>query len=394
MEEKKFKTLEDYKDVAFLCASSCLNCIMTYPSFQPSCPSKEKYEFMSYSSKGRSGLIQGYLAGKMPLSESFVRIIYSCALCGACRAGCQQDWKKYNLEVFEAMREEILEQGKAPPLIRDFLKSIQLYGNPYKEPQENRGKWAEGLVIKEFSGDEYLYYVGSVGSYDQKAQKGARALAEVLLKAGVSFGILGSAETCDGNEVNKVGEKGLFEFLAESNIQKFNELRVKKIVTLSPHAYNAFKNEYPKFGGNFEVVHYTQLLSALIGEGKITMPQGFKARVTYHDPCFLGRHNEEYEAPRNILKAIGGIDLLEMERSGETSFCCGGGGGNFVTDYLGGGEKAANRIRVREAVSTGAEILAVACPICATMLEDALKAEEIEDRFKVMDIAEIVKEAM
>ncbi len=393
MEEKKYKSLEDYRKEAGLCASSCLNCVMAYPSFEPSCPSLEKYNFMSYSSKGRAGLIQGYLTGKVQISPSFSQIMYSCALCGACRIGCQQDWNKYNLEVFEAMREEIVEQGKAPALVRDFLKNVQLYGNPYKEPQENRANWAEGSGIKEYSGQEYLYFVGCVGSYDQKGQQGASALGEVLLKAGVSFGILGNAEVCDGNEVNKVGERGLFEQLADRNIKKFNELGVKKVVTLSPHAYNAIKNDYPKFGGSFEVKHYTQLLAELVSQGRIDVAKGLSARITFHDPCLLGRHNEEYDAPRNVLKSLPGVELIEMDRYRENSFCCGGGGGNFATDFLGGGVKAANRIRVREALSTGAEILAVACPTCATMLEDALKSEEAEGKIKVMDVAGLVKEA-
>lgn len=391
MEISAYKSLVEYKDVAYLCASSCLNCTMNYPSFTPSCPSLERFGFMSYSSKGRSAIIQAYMSGNLPLSESFAQVIFSCALCGACRNGCQQDWKNYILEVFQAMREEFVEKGKAPALVRDYFKSMSLYSNPYKEPQESRGQWAEGLGVPGYAGQEYLYYVGDVGSYDKKGQQGVKALAQILLKAKVSFGILGKEESSDGNEVNKLGERGLFQSLAENNIEQFNKLGVTKILTISPHAFNAFKNDYPAFGGKYEVVHYTQLLAQLITEGKLSVKDSFKAKITYHDPCFLGRHNEEYEAPRTLLQAIDGVDFVEMERNRETAFCCGGGGGNFATDFLGGNEKAPNRVRIREAAATGAEILAVACPTCSTMLEDGLKGEGLENKLKVMDLAEILE---
>jgi len=202
-----------------------------------------------------------------------------------------------------------------------------------------------------------------------------RRLGEVLLKAGVSFGVLGNEENCDGNEVSKLGEESLFQSLAEENIQKFKDLRVNKIVTLSPHSYNAIKNDYPKYDGCFEVYHYTQLLRDLIKDGKLDISNRLNAKVAYHDPCFLGRWNKEYEAPRQVLHAIPGVELVEMERSKEGALCCGGGGGNFYTDFLGGSENSPARIRIREACDTGASIVATACPNCMTMLEDAVKAE-------------------
>ena len=215
-------------------------------------------------------------------------------------------------------------------------------------------------------------------------------MGDVLTKAGLSFGILGDEEECDGNEVNMLGEAGLFDMLVEKNVGKFKDLGVKKIVTLSPHAYNAFKNDYPK---DFEVFHYTQLLRDLIKDGRLDVSDGFDAKITYHDPCFLGRHNDEYDAPREVLNSIPGVELIEMERNRENAFCCGGGGGNFYTDFLGGGEDSPARIRVREAYDTGAEILAVACPVCLTMLYDAVKVEGLEEKLKVKDVSEIVREA-
>jgi Fe-S oxidoreductase len=173
----------------------------------------------------------------------------------------------------------------------------------------------------------------------------------------------------------------------------FEKLGVKKIVTLSPHAYNAIKNDYSKYHANFEVYHYVQILREIIGTGGLDVSKGLEARVTYHDPCFLGRYNGEYDAPREILKNIPGIELVEMERNWENSFCCGGGSGNFYTDLFGSAENSPARIRIREAHETGADILAVACPSCMIMLEDALKTDGLEANLKVMDISEIVKKA-
>ena len=240
-------------------------------------------------------------------------------------------------------------------------------------------------------GDKYLFHVGCVGSYEERGQRMARNFAELLDKAGVSFGILGAEEECDGNEVYMLGEMGLFQELAKKNTQKFKELGVKKVVTLSPHAYNSMKSKYPRLG-DFEVFHYTQLLLEMIQQGKIELSE-LKARVTYHDPCFLGRYNGVYDAPREILKSIPGIELIEMERTRENSFCCGGGSGNFVTDLLGRSEESPSRIRVREAHETSAEILVVACPSCMTMLDDAVKDDGLEGKLTVKDIAELVKES-
>jgi Fe-S oxidoreductase len=242
-------------------------------------------------------------------------------------------------------------------------------------------------------GDQYLLYVGCLGSYDENGQKMARSLVDVFNAAGVSFGILGSDEECCGNEVYMLGEMGLFQTLVEKNSQKFKELGVKKIITICPHGYNVMKNRYPASGANFEIYHYSQLLNDLIEKDKIK-PSRIEAKVTYQDPCFLGRYNKIYDEPRQILQSIPGVELVEMARNRADAFCCGGGSGNFVMDLLAGSEESPARVRVREAYATGANTLAVACPSCLTMFTDAVKTEDLDGKLAVKDISQIVRESL
>ena len=384
--------LEDYREFIHACRL-CGNCRQCGSNYMPCCPAGERFGLDEYYSRGRAIIAQSLLDGKLAWSRPLADVIFRCTMCGACAEQCPVSYKDYTLKVFKALREECVERSLISPKLKKFFENIYLYSNPYRELREKRGEWAKGTGIRQYQpGDEFLYYVGCIGSYDERGNKTAKALGEVLLRSGLSFGILGSEESCDGNEVNLLGEEGLFELLATENIQKFKELGVKKIVTLSPHAYDIMKNEYPRYGGNFEVKHYTQLLRDIIRDKKIDVSKGFKARITYHDPCFLGRHNGEYDAPREILESIPGIEPVEMERNRENSFCCGGGTGNFYTDFLHGAENSPARIRIREAYETGAEILAVACPACMTMLEDAVKAEGLEEKLILKDVSEIVRE--
>jgi Fe-S oxidoreductase len=355
------------------------------------CPSYKAFGWDTYSPGGRMWLIRAWLSGEIPSSPHFAEILYSCAACDNCKEQCVfPKFKDYLPEIFLEAKAELVNEGKIPPQVRDYFKAISVNGNPYKQPQAERGKWAEGTGVPEFSGQEYLFYVGCVGSYDEVGQRMARNVGGLLASAGLSVGILGSRETCDGNEVKVLGETGLFTQLAEENIMKFFKLDVKKIITLDPHALNTFKKDYPKLRGNFEVFHFTEILAGLIKDKKIALSE-FKAKVTYHDPCYLGRQNQIFDPPREILKSIPGLEFMEMRRNRENAFCCGGGGGNFFTDIIGPGEDSPARVRVREALETGAEIIAVACPQCAKMLIDAVKAEALDDKLRVMDVAEIVK---
>jgi Fe-S oxidoreductase len=355
--------------------------------------------FEDSTTRGRVTVAQDILDGaihySMPLAES----IYRCTDCACCASTCDAMDPASGKPIVDvpgivvATRMDLVENSLVPPPVRDYFKAVNVNGNPYKLPQEERGQWAQGAGIPSFSGQEYLFYVGDVGSFDERGKKMARSVATLLMQLGVSLGILGSRELSDGNDIRVMGESGLFQFLAESNIQTFKEGGVRKIISLDPHSYNAFKNHYPQFGADFEVFHYTQILEEISRNSK-----SFRAKratvVTYHDPCYLGRHNGLYEPPRNILQCIAGLELVEMSRARKSAFCCGGGGGNFFTDMLGGEINSPSRIRVREALETGARIVAVACPLCAKMLEDAVKAENLEDRLAIKDISEILQEAI
>jgi len=354
------------------------------------CPSYSRFRLETYSTGGRLWLIWAWLKKEIDWSDHLAEVVFSCATCRNCVEQCPMGFSDDIVDWIVAARSDMVEKGLVLPHIRDFLNNLSKHGNPWGLARSKRDAWAEG--IKRYKpGDRHLLHVGCVGSYEERGQRMARNLAELLDKAGVSFGILGAEEECDGNEVYMLGEMGLFQELANRNTQKFKELDVKKVVTLSPHAYNSMKNKYPKLG-DFEVFHYTQLLLEMIQQGKIALSK-LKTKVTYHDPCFLGRYNNVYDAPREIMRSIPGIELIEMERTRENSFCCGGGSGNFVMDLLGRSEESPSRIRVREAHETGAEILVVACPSCMTMLDDAVKDDGLEGKLTVKDIAELVKES-
>lgn len=318
-------------------------------------------------------------------------MLYACTNCNNCVQSCKFPFNKDIVSMIDAAREDMVAEGRVMTRVARFFQNIEAYSNPYRELRENRGRWADGTKVEPYDGQEYLFYVGCVGSFDEKGQRAARALGELLLKAGVSFGILGAAEECDGNEVRIMGESRIFAILRDKNTELFRKSKVKKIIALSPHSLNVFRNDYPE---GFEVYHYTQVLGKLIEQGKIKPSAKLNLKVTYHDPCFLGRHAGEYEAPRRILKAIPGLKLVEMARNRENSFCCGGGSGNFYTDFFGGSENSPARIRAREAQETGANVIAVACPACTVMLGEAVKDEGLAEKMAVKDIAEILRESV
>lgn len=326
--------------------------------------------------------------------DSAEPLSWFCLLCNACKEVCPV--KVDSAEISRKIRMQSIEKGTMPAKIKEVLENIYKYGNAFGLPRGKRQAWADGKIPQYKPGADILYYVGDMGSFHPRAQTAAKALAEILLKANVSFGILGVDENCSGSEAYEIGEMGLFEEIARSNIKLFETLKVKEIVTLSPHSYNVMKNFYNAYSGNFTVKHYTQLIWELISNGKLKLQENVKLdkSVTFHDPCFLGRWNNEYEAPRRILKAIQGVKFVEMKRNQQNSLCCGGGSGNCYTGFgcglISENEASPSRMRVKEAIEAGAEILAVACPSCLIMLEEAVKAEGLENKLSVKDITEVI----
>jgi len=258
--------------------------------------------------------------------------------------------------------------------------------------REDRGAWAADLSIEPFSEKtEYLYFVGCTPSYDPQAQKGARALVSLLQQARVSFGILGAQESCCGSEVRRLGEVGLFEMMVEENMEMYLELGVRKIFTTSPHCFNAFKNDYSP--NELQLQHYTQVLADLLKSGALKFSGKFEKIVTYQDPCYLGKHNGVFDEPRLLLKSIPGIKLIEMDRSREKSLCCEGGGGRMWLEGTNPEIRLA-RLRIQEALETGAEILATACPFCLLTLDEAVRYVGAQDKIRVMDLADIAAQAI
>jgi Fe-S oxidoreductase len=242
---------------------------------------------------------------------------------------------------------------------------------------------------------DILFWVGCAGSFDDRAKRISKAFSDILAKCGIKFAILGHEESCTGDPARRAGNEFLFQMMAYQNIQVLNGYEVKKIVTACPHCFNTLKNEYPELGGNYEVIHHTQLLQELIDQGKIKLSDAseFKGkRVTYHDSCYLGRANDVYEAPRSLLASLD-VDLAEMGRSKKTGMCCGAGGGQMFKEEENGKERI-NINRTKEALETGAEIIVANCPFCTTMLEDGVKSYEKQNEVKVLDIVELLNSSI
>jgi len=317
--------------------------------------------------------------------------VWACTTCRACMEMCPVYVEQ--MEIIGEMRRGLIESGETPPDVRDFLQNIQKQKNPWGEGKFKRDQWIkkseiEIPAVKENPEFEWLWFVGCAHSFDNRNIPVARKLARLLNDLEVNYAVLGREEGCCGNDVRRVGEEGLFQVLMEENMQTFEKYGVERLFATSPHCYNTFKNEY----GGYEVKFILEILYDAIKSGKLELKYPINKRVTFHDPCYLGRYNGMYDLPREILKAIPGIELVEMPRNRERSFCCGAGGGNLVREYP--GEDRPNNIRAREAASTNAEILAVACPFCMIMLEDGVKAEKLDDRIQVLDVIELVYESV
>jgi len=313
--------------------------------------------------------------------------VWDCTTCRNCSHLCPRDVDP--MEVLIGLRGLLIEEGRVPSTLGDALEGVYKYGNPWGLSRSKRSDWVGDLKVKYVSEGEraeLLYFVGCAASYDSRAQE--VSLVKNFSRLGIDFSILGNKETCCGNEVYSLGEKGLFEELMEKNLGLFEQYGVNRIITTSPHCFHAFKNRY---GKEVEVQHYTVFFADLIDKGKIKFSGKVEKTIAYQDPCFLGKHNNIYDEPRKIIESIPGVKFSELRRVRVRGVCCEGGGGRMWHDIPG---KRLAETRVEEALDVGAEILAVACPFCLLTFDDAIKTTGNEDKIQVMDIMELVAEAL
>ncbi len=328
------------------------------------------------------------------LTEIESEDVWRCTTCGACLEQCPRGVNQIDLGVSLrklATNYDVVHASAKP------AKSARIRlnddGNPLNRNRTERADWAEGLAVKPFTEEtEILFFVCCYLSYDPRMKRVAKATVEILNKAGVDYGILGTQESCCGESIRKTGAEDTFKKLARGNIKTFIDNGVKKIVVSSPHCYEAFKKEYAEFMVHFEVVHITQYLLELIRDGRLTITGSFEKVVTWHDPCYLGRHNDIFDEPREILGRIPGLTLKEMASNRNNSLCCGGGGGRVWMETI-KGERFSD-LRVEQARTTGAEVLVTACPYCISMFEDSRLTLDAEDGLEVRDITEVIEDVI
>jgi len=333
--------------------------------------------------------------------------LWLCTTCMNCLRVCPKEVNM--IHIMPAVREQAVLNGEVPPELQKAFEDTAKHGNPLGQPQRKRADWAKSAgvpvpILKDLKRPvDVLWYVGSYPSYHPRGMDAARAAARIFNALGIDFGILGAEEKDDGDSQRLAGEKGLFEMLAEQNIAAFSKYEFNRMVVTGPHEFNAFKHEYPKYGGDFTVLHYTRFLVEHLDTLKPMLKKplnpstssGRSLKVTFHDPCYLGRHNGEYDAPRELLRAIPGVELVEMGRCRENGYCCGGGGGGMwldshTKDHT---QMRLSERRVREAAEYGAEVLAVCCPFEVSRFEDAAKSTG-NDKLLVRDILELLDESM
>ena len=335
--------------------------------------------------------------------------LWSCTTCGACVYQCPVDIEHID-HFLDMRRYQVMIDTSFPAELNGMFKNVETKGNPWGMNATQRNAWIEEVDfdVRVFGMDgeeqipddvEYLFWVGCAGAFEDRAKATTKAVAELLTIAGVNFMVLGEGETCNGDPARRAGNEFLFQMQAMQNVEVLNEIKAKKIVVTCPHCLNTLGREYPQVGGNYEVVHHSQLLATLVQEGRLTPvtppDSGVKEKVTYHDPCYLGRHNNVYVPPRDLIQRVPGVELVEMERHGPTSFCCGAGGARMWME-----EKLGTKVNVNradEAIATGASKVAVACPFCSVMLNDAVTARQQEGQaegFGVVDLATLMLDSV
>lgn len=364
---------------------------ITDTDFMAICPSGARYKYEAYYASGRQEIARGLLEGTLEYNDTLKHVLFTCTECGGCQVICSDQGDKNPLKTIVALRERAFRDEIAPLPEHDALiKSIQNYDNPWQQPRAKRESWMKKLRLKKASKEkaEVLYYVGCTMAYDSKLQQVARTTAEILDRANVDFAVLGTDEQCCGSTLLRMGDYVGYEKKARKNVEALNALGVGRIVTSCSGCNSVLKEEYEEFGGlEPEVTHSLELVEELIDSGDIKLRKPVKMKVTYHDPCHLGRYTGVYDAPRNILEAIPGIELSEMPRNRQNAFCCGAGAG-VKTAYPEFARWTAGE-RIREARSTGAKAVVTACPFCEQNLMDAAG-----NSIEVTDILELVRESM
>jgi Fe-S oxidoreductase/nitrate reductase gamma subunit len=329
--------------------------------------------------------------------------LWDCTTCGACMEHCPV-YIEHVPMIVGMRRHMVLEMNEFPDEVGPVFTNLERFNSPYAFPPNQRADWTRKLdtpvpimADRAAAGEEVevLFFVGCLGSFDSRNQQTTLSLARILQAAGINFAILGKEETCNGDPARRIGNEYLAQMMATQTVETLNQYSFKKIVTACPHCFNTLANEFPQIGGHYDVVHHSQLISQLLEEGRIRLdPDSAIARgkVTYHDPCYLGRYNKVYDEPRSVVSALPGVELTEMARNRNKSFCCGGGGGRMFMEETRGSR--INQNRINEAIDTGAEMLAAACPFCMTMFEDGIRGVGAEESFQVRDIAELVAASM
>jgi len=321
-------------------------------------------------------------------------VLWACTTCRACEEACPV-MIEYVDKIVDMRRHLVQEESRFPAELTRTFKAMETQSNPWGVDASQRGDWASGLgvpTLAEKPDAEYLYFVGCAGSFDDRAKRTTQALAKIFQKAGVSFAILGAEEPCNGETARRIGNEYLFQSMAQMGVEVMNGYNVKKVLTNCPHCFNTLKNEYPQFGGNYEVVHATEFVKKLVDDGALPFKANGQAEaktaITYHDSCYLGRYNEVYEAPRDILRRLPGVELREMERSRRAGMCCGAGGGRMWMEEE--PDKRVNIRRVEQALETNPDVIAVACPFCMTMVDDGIKSKDKENQVQALDVMELV----
>jgi len=373
----------------------CNRCQDNCPAYQTGkelSPSAIEINKRYYLNSNGQSLIDGeeVLLKDMLLTDN---ALWACTSCNFCVFACPVGNEPLTDILYMRQNKVMMESDFPNELITTF-KNLEVNFNPWAFNSQDRAEWAEGLNIKSMAEDkncEVLFWVGCAGSFDKRYQKVSQSFAEIMQKAGVDFRILGNEEKCNGDAARRLGNEYLAQNLMQENIDLLNNYGVKEIVTACPHCYNSIKNDFPNFGGEFKILHHSEFIDKLIEGNKISLKNGRNSyKITYHDSCYLGRYNSIYDQPRSQLKAIEGIELVEMDRSFSDGFCCGAGGGRMFLEETEG--TRINEDRTKEAINTGADTIASACPFCMTMLDDGIKTLEKNNEIEVKDIAEIVLE--